>query len=303
MEHQNALNSDNAGIILGGLAQGISKGIEEEQALMKQRRQQEQVAKTIGKLGVDNKSKITTTMKIGDSDIKIESGGDVGINKPNKGVFIVNPVTSILSKAGEVPAGSEVFTQPLSPEAIAAREEARNVPKRQYEAQKRLDTYVADANQALVAIDKIVRLTNELPKYERGFWKQTGAKADVMFKKYSADKDMVRYLGAVSQELIPIARKIMEEKGPIADSDVKRVEEGLGNPSLPTEDKIFLLEELRNKILKAIKIKQQEAEQVGSAFADFDKESEEDPVMAGLMKKYPGRTKEEIIRAMQKRKQ
>ena len=56
-----------------------------------------------------------------------------------------------------------------------------------------------------------------------------------------------------------LTRKIMEEKGPITEFDVARVEKGLGNVTAPLEDKIFLLNELRNKIRQAIMNKNESA--------------------------------------------
>src|SRR3990167_3897373 len=60
---------------------------------------------------------------------------------------------------------------------------------------------------------------------------------------------------AFAQELIPMARKLMEEKGPITEFDVARVEKGFGDITLPLEDKLFLMDQLRAKVNQALQAK------------------------------------------------
>jgi len=127
------------------------------------------------------------------------------------------------------------------------------------EARKALGQYVSDAVQVLKGIDKIGGRAALLPDYKSGVFNQTYAKGDVAIKNYAADERVTKYLGVVAQELIPFARKIMEEKGPIAEGDVKRVEEGLGKIELPLGQKIFLLNELRGKIKAALDNKMESA--------------------------------------------
>lgn len=126
------------------------------------------------------------------------------------------------------------------------------------EASKRrqaLDSYSGDANQILVALDKMEKGAHSLGDFKRGPWEQLKARAQVGVGSFSKDKNLTRYQGVMSQEFIPLARKLMEEKGPITESDVKRVERGLGDITTPLEDKIFLINEMRNKVKQALKHK------------------------------------------------
>ena len=120
---------------------------------------------------------------------------------------------------------------------------------------KSLDTYMGDANQALVALEKIEKGAKKLGDFNRGAIPQLGAKISMGFKKFSKDEDVTRYLGVLAQELIPMARKLMEEKGPITESDVKRVEMGFGDLTTPLKDKIFLINELKGKVKQSLEMK------------------------------------------------
>lgn len=154
----------------------------------------------------------------------------------------------------EVPQSEEQIQRDLD---IKDRQE--NV-KQVSKARKDLDTYTSDAMQSLVALDKIEAQAKELGEFRRGFLEQTAAKISTGVGSYSKDEKITKYLGVLSQELIPMARKLMEEKGPITESDVDRVEKGFGEITVPLEDKIFLAEELRNKVREALKNKSQVAE-------------------------------------------
>ena len=133
--------------------------------------------------------------------------------------------------------------------------ERRTESRVQGKASQDYNAYQSDANQALLAIDKIEREAKNLGSFGRGMIPQTLARISTEVGKYSKDQDITRYLGVVSQELIPAARKIMEEKGPITEFDVQRVEKGLGELTTPLEDKLFLLNELRTKVNKALELK------------------------------------------------
>lgn len=132
--------------------------------------------------------------------------------------------------------------------------------KQLFTSRKAFDTYQSDANQALVALDKIEGMAKELPKFDRGFWGQATGKMSAGLKEFSKDKDITRYQGVVAQELIPMARKLMEEKGPITEWDVNRVEKGFGDLTTPLEDKMFLVGELRDKVKQALITKSKIAE-------------------------------------------
>lgn len=141
------------------------------------------------------------------------------------------------------------------PEAKAASQQQAEAAKNKGDAVKALNNYSSDAIQSLVALDKIEEGAKTLGNFKRGVWNQAKAKANVAAKEFGKDKNVTRYLGVVSQELIPAARKLMEEKGPITESDVNRVEKGLGDITAPLEDKLFLINELRNKVKAVVENK------------------------------------------------
>lgn len=169
--------------------------------------------------------------------------------KPTKSRYSMNTLTNTYYLDGnEVPQSS------VPSDAIVDRFS----PVDERQAIKDLTQYKSDALQALVAIDKIENGSKELGDFGRGAVAQGAAKAEMAYKEFAKDEKVTRYLGVVSQELIPMARKLMEEKGPITEFDVGRVEKGLGDPTTPLADKLFLLGELRNKVKAALenKIKQ-----------------------------------------------
>lgn len=177
------------------------------------------------------------------------------------------PEASNNSQLYQIAKQIDPFTGKLTPEAEEAKTklDTNNAieadrRKQVFAARKSFDTYQSDANQALVAIKKIREQSKNLPKFERGFIEQTKAKATAALGEYSKDKEITRYQGVVAQELIPMARKLMEEKGPITEFDVDRVEKGLGDLTTPQEDKTFLLDELQNKVFRALKSKSEIAE-------------------------------------------
>lgn len=198
-------------------------------------------------------------------------------------INIVDPVTGSVKKVGEVPKGSKTFK---------GFNTGIYEQKRLAKAKEGFDTYMSDANQALVAIDKIEEQAKNIPDYGRGLIPQIGANIDVGLKKFSKDKDMTRYMGVVSQELIPMARKLMEEKGPITEFDVERVEKGLGDTTAPLADKLFLLNELRNKVKQAIEVKSRTAQISQEEFNQTQPEVSE---------KLNQPTREEAIQELQRR--
>lgn len=76
MEHQNALNEDTGEQLLLSLSKGVLEGIEQEKNRKLEQEKMTQAITMANKLGADNKSKITTKLKIGDSDVTIQSGDD-----------------------------------------------------------------------------------------------------------------------------------------------------------------------------------------------------------------------------------
>lgn len=202
-------------------------------------------------------------------------------------------------------------------ESEQAEEDIKLISK----AKRDLDIYSSDAIQALTALDKIKKQAEKLPKFERGVFPQLGGRISAGFKKFGKDEDITRYLGVVSQELIPMARKLMEERGPITKDDVARVEQGLGDLTTPLEDKIFLLNEFENKVRKAIKNKMQvaklspedfsskytilsnrlfDSQDINSNLENIEFPNEQKDIISYYMKK-DNRSREEVIKAMQKK--
>ena len=105
-------------------------------------------------------------------------------------------------------------------------------------------------------MDKIEQYTKELGDFDRGMIGQTSARAKTYYRDYSADPKFVKYIGVVQQELIPLARNLAEEKGPITDPDVERIQKGLGETYRPLQDKLDLINEFKTKLKNAIKNKQ-----------------------------------------------
>lgn len=119
--------------------------------------------------------------------------------------------------------------------------------------------YTDAFSKNIIALNKLDRYAKKLPEFPRGFIGQTGARADAAIKTYSKDKAFTQYLGVVSQEIIPLARNEAEEKGPIAETDVDRIEKGLGSPTTPLEDKLLLTGELRAKTSQSIIMKMEKS--------------------------------------------
>ena len=145
--------------------------------------------------------------------------------------------------------------------------EAEAAQKLQFEGRKGLDEYISQADKALVALDKVENYASKLGDFKTGFWNQAGARSKYAIDKFSQDPNVAGYAGVVSQELIPLARNLAEEKGPITDPDVARIELGLGNATAPLATKKLLLNELRNKVREALRIKSQVANITPEMFA------------------------------------
>ena len=150
--------------------------------------------------------------------------------------------------------------------------------KLKYQAKKDLNAYASDASQALVAIKKIEGYADELGDFKTGLLNQAMSKGKIALDKFSKEEKVTNYIGVVSQELIPMARKLMEEKGPITEWDVARVEKGLGDITTPIKTKKLLLNELRNKVSEAIKVK------TGLAGVSEDEFFSDNPSLSSLIK-------------------
>lgn len=159
----------------------------------------------------------------------ITMGGGMGITGIN-----INPTT-----------GNASFSFGQSPDA-----------KRMQENKAKLDEYSSSAVNGLQALNKINEQAAQLGDFERGFGKQTGSKIGVALKQWGKDKDVSRYVTVVQQELIPLARNLAEEKGPISNTDVDHLEQAIaGDLTAPLEDKLFATEKLRKKVQLALQNK------------------------------------------------
>lgn len=153
------------------------------------------------------------------------------------------------------------------------------------EARKKFNDYVSSANDSLGALERLEARAKKLPDYKllgksRGFAEQTYAKSRAALDEYSKDENVTRYSGVLNQELIPLARKLAEEKGPITDSDVERITKGLGDLTTPFEDKKALYDELRTKVREAIESKMD--------IAKISKDEFKDRYGKAYSKIYPG---------------
>ena len=160
------------------------------------------------------------------------------------------------TKVSSVPANAMIRTKQLPYEVktdIGLEKQYKMEEKKTLEkSKKEFNTYTSDATQTLTALDNIERASKEIGDFDRGIISQFYEKGKFKYKELAADPKVKNYLGTISQELIPAARKLMEEKGPITETDVARVEKGLGDATLPFEDKKKLLDQLRNKVKEAI---------------------------------------------------
>ena len=140
---------------------------------------------------------------------------------------------------------------------------------------KELEKFIPAADKALVALEGIEELAKKLPNFtriptgfgsieipgtdQRGLIESNLRRLNAGLDVNAQQKDVVRFMGKMSQELIPLARNLAEEKGPITDPDVDRIEKGLGKLETPLEDKLFLLNELKEKVSLSLQTKMKQA--------------------------------------------
>lgn len=169
--------------------------------------------------------------------------------------LLTQPTTQQSSQTQDlVPDKFNKFGEPESYTSLQT-EKAKNLSSEQSKAREGFDAYASDASGALVALDKLEAQATNLGDFKRGGIGQAIAKGKTAYGSFAKDENITKYIGVVNQELIPLARKLAEEKGPITDSDVSRIQKGLGDLTTPLEDKKFLFNELRNKVKEAIKTK------------------------------------------------
>lgn len=149
-------------------------------------------------------------------------------------------------------------TEPKTQRKLIAGYEAKPDPEKvklRVVAKKNLQDYASSANDVLGALDRVEQSASKLPKFETGLAEQAYALARSAYGQASAEPVFTKYESAVNSELIPLARKLQEEKGPITEWDVSRVEKGLGRKTLPFGQKIEILNESRAKVYSALRTK------------------------------------------------
>lgn len=286
LHFQNELEAPNP---LVQLAQGVAVGMEEaRQKAMEREERRKNFKDSLDQINqlpnsIKERMEIKTSYNMDKNGTLIPSiSMSERKNAGVKGVYVVDPTTKKVTHAADVPEGSSVIQQPLSPEAIYDRTVAKNNASRIAEARKRNDEYIVKANKMFTALDNIEARAKELGDFKRGFVNQTVAGIGTMIARKAKDEKITRYEGTVAQELIPIARDLAEEKGPITEFDVARIEKGFGDITTPIEDKLFLINQLRDKVKKAIAIKKQESIDPGSSFDYLDEIDNVDSKVGGV---------------------
>ena len=134
-------------------------------------------------------------------------------------------------------------------------EQDPNALKLKLEAQKNLQAYTSSAHDVLFALEKVEEKAKKLPEFKTGLPGQLLAGLQVGVGEVSASPAFTDYESALNSELIPLARKLQEEKGPITEWDVSRVEKGLGRKTLPFDQKQNILNESKKKVYSALRNK------------------------------------------------
>lgn len=158
--------------------------------------------------------------------------------------------------------GRVVEQIPLAPgqKPVVTKPQSTGESKAVSKQKERFINYTSDANQMFLALNKIDNFAGKLGDFGRGIFAQSVARTKAGIKEFGKNEDISLYRGAVNQELIPIARKLTEEKGPINEADVDRVEKGLGTITSPLEDKKNLINEFRIKLIAQVLSKLQNAQ-------------------------------------------
>lgn len=152
--------------------------------------------------------------------------------------------------------------------SIGETQEAKGKRELKQEAAKNLTAFVDAAPKAALALDSVETAAKELGDFPKGFVPQLFAKGDLALKEFGQDEKVANYVGVVGQNLSVLARTIAEEKGPLTDRDIVRIEKGLGNKSAPLKTKLALISELRSKVIDTMTTKLQAA---GTSYSDFVK--------------------------------
>ena len=119
--------------------------------------------------------------------------------------------------------------------------------KSQVKAVQDMDEFSSDATRIFSALDNLEKTSVGLGDFKTGFWNQAAAKTRFNVRSFGMEENETKYLASLNQELIPLARKYMEEKGPITEWDVGRVQTGLGRPTTPLNTKKEIFNDIRSK--------------------------------------------------------
>lgn len=118
-----------------------------------------------------------------------------------------------------------------------------------------LNSYISSASDVVNALDKLESYASKLPEFKEGVGEQAKARVQTAVGTFAADPRFTEYEGVLNTELIPLARKLQEEKGPIAEADVEKVKAGLGKTFIPFNQRQKILGESRQKVRNAIETK------------------------------------------------
>lgn len=152
--------------------------------------------------------------------------------------------------------------------SIGETPQAKGVREQKQEAMKNLTGFIDAAPKAALALESVEKAAKELGDFKKGFIPQMFAKGDLALKEFGQDEKVANYVGIVGQNLSVLARTIAEEKGPLTDRDIIRIEKGLGNKSAPLKTKLALTSELRTKVIDTLTTKLQAA---GTNYSEFVK--------------------------------
>ena len=201
----------------------------------------------------------------------------------------------------------DVFIDPLRTLSPESKIDLKN----QGAVRKDLNEKAPIVNSLLGSLDRMESLIDESQDFKPGLVNATKAKLTTKVKQYSNDPFVSKYSGHISQNLSPLARQVQSEKGPLTDRDIDRITKGIGKIDQPRAVRKELVKEIRNKLRE-----QMDASLQGAGYTSDDlkqiypgiynklygEQSVDKGLLGQYMKKYPDRSQEEIIRAMQKGK-
>ena len=138
------------------------------------------------------------------------------------------------------------------------------------ENRKQLDQFIPAATKGMSSIDKIEQAAIQLGDFKQGFFNQMASSGKSALEQFKKTPQYVRFNSIVSQELSNISRNLAGEKGTLTDQDVNRVKEGIGNITLPLDQKLELLDSLRlpigDELQARLSLAERPMESIGQRF-------------------------------------